>query len=72
MVGAGTGRRMTRLDGRAASRPELGIPALIFALNAALDEDYWAARAQVAETCGEEVGHEEAMRMLTERLTREK
>lgn len=37
-----------------------------------LDDAYWAARAQVAETRGEEVGHEEAMRLLTEHLTREK
>lgn len=37
-----------------------------------LDDAYCAARAQVAETRGEEAGHEEAMRLLTERLKREK
>lgn len=37
-----------------------------------LDDAYRAARAQAAEARGEEVGHEEAMQLLTERLTREK
>jgi len=37
-----------------------------------LDDAYREARAQVAEARGEEVGHEEATRLLTERRKREK
>ena len=35
-----------------------------------LDDAYWVARAQAAEVRGEWVGHDEAMRLLTERLKR--
>jgi prevent-host-death family protein len=33
-----------------------------------LDDAYWIARAQAAEASGEWIGHDEAMRLLTERL----
>jgi hypothetical protein len=36
VVMAGKVRRITRQDGRAASRPELGVPAPIFTLKAAI------------------------------------
>ena len=35
-----------------------------------LDDAYWVARAQAAEASGESVGHDEAMRLFTERLKR--
>ena len=35
-----------------------------------LDDAYWAARAQAAEASGEWVRHEEAVRVLTDRLKR--
>ncbi len=35
-----------------------------------LDEAYWAARAAAAEANGQWVGHDEAVRLLTDRLTR--
>jgi prevent-host-death family protein len=35
-----------------------------------LDDAYWAARAAAAEAKGEWVGHDEAVRLLTDRLTR--
>lgn len=35
-----------------------------------LDDAYWLARAQAAEASGAWVGHDEAMRLLTERLKR--
>lgn len=35
-----------------------------------LDDAYWAARAQAAEARGEWVRHDEAVRLLTERLRR--
>jgi PHD/YefM family antitoxin component YafN of YafNO toxin-antitoxin module len=35
-----------------------------------LDEAYWAARAAAAEARGEWVGHDEAVRILTEGLKR--
>jgi len=33
-----------------------------------LDDAYWIALAQAAEASGEWIGHDEAMRLLTERL----
>lgn len=33
-----------------------------------LEDAFWAARAEAAETNGEWLGHAEAMRLLTERL----
>ena len=33
-----------------------------------LEDAYWAARAKAAEERGEWIGHEEAVRMLTERF----
>ena len=36
----------------------------------ALDDAYWIARAQAAEASGEWIGHDEAVRLLTERLKR--
>ena len=35
-----------------------------------LDDAYWAARAAAAEATVEWVGHDEAVRLLTDRLTR--
>ena len=35
-----------------------------------LDDAYWAARAAAAEANGKWVGHDEAVRLLTDRLTR--
>jgi len=35
-----------------------------------LEDAYWAARAEAAEKRGEWVGHEAAMRVLTDRLKR--
>jgi prevent-host-death family protein len=35
-----------------------------------LEDAYWIARAQAAEERGEWIGHDEAMRVLTERLQR--
>lgn len=35
-----------------------------------LEDLYWIARAQAAEDCGEWVSHEEAVRLLSERLQR--
>jgi len=35
-----------------------------------LEDTYWAARALAAEASGEWIGHEEAMRLLTDRLKR--
>lgn len=35
-----------------------------------LDDAYWAARAQASEARGESVGHDETMRLLTERFKR--
>jgi prevent-host-death family protein len=35
-----------------------------------LDDAYWAARAQAAEATGEWIGHDEAVRLLTDRLRR--
>jgi PHD/YefM family antitoxin component YafN of YafNO toxin-antitoxin module len=35
-----------------------------------LDDAYWAGRAHAAETDGKWIGHDEAMRLLTERLKR--
>jgi len=35
-----------------------------------LDDAYWIARAEGAEKSGEWVSHHEAVRLLTERLTR--
>ena len=35
-----------------------------------LEDAYWLARAQAAETRGQWVGHDEAMRSMTERLKR--
>jgi PHD/YefM family antitoxin component YafN of YafNO toxin-antitoxin module len=37
-----------------------------------LDDAYWAARAQAAEARGEWIGHDEAVRLLTERLKQSK
>jgi hypothetical protein len=36
-----------------------------------LDDAYWGARAEAAEREGRWLGHEEAMRALTEKLTRD-
>jgi prevent-host-death family protein len=36
-----------------------------------LDDAYWIARASVAETQGRWIGHEEAMRLLTDKLKRD-
>lgn len=33
-----------------------------------LDDAYWIARADAAKASGEWIGHDEAMRLLTERL----
>jgi prevent-host-death family protein len=35
-----------------------------------LEDAYWIARAEAAESRGEWIGHDEAMRSLTERLKR--
>ena len=35
-----------------------------------LEDAYWVARAHAAETSGEWVDHDDAMRLLTERLKR--
>jgi PHD/YefM family antitoxin component YafN of YafNO toxin-antitoxin module len=35
-----------------------------------LEDAYWVARAQAAEATGQWIGHDEAMRLLTERLKR--
>ena len=35
-----------------------------------LEDAYWVARAEAAEAKGEWVGHDEAVRMLTDRLKR--
>ena len=35
-----------------------------------LEDAYWVARAQAAEQQGQWVGHDEAMRLLTDRLKR--
>jgi PHD/YefM family antitoxin component YafN of YafNO toxin-antitoxin module len=37
-----------------------------------LADAYWAARAHIADARGEWIGHDEAMRLLTERLKQEK
>jgi PHD/YefM family antitoxin component YafN of YafNO toxin-antitoxin module len=37
-----------------------------------LDDAYWAARADAAEAYGDWIGHDEAIRLLTERLKRAK
>jgi prevent-host-death family protein len=36
-----------------------------------LDDAYWVARASAAESEGRILGHEEAMRVLTDKLTRD-
>jgi prevent-host-death family protein len=36
-----------------------------------LDDAYWIARATAAETQGRWIGHEEAMRLLTDKLKRD-
>jgi PHD/YefM family antitoxin component YafN of YafNO toxin-antitoxin module len=35
-----------------------------------LEDAYWLARAETAESSGEWVGHDEAIRLLTDRLKR--
>ncbi len=63
IVGAGTGRRMARLDGRAATRPESGIPATISAWKAAVIQ--WAQGSDSSR--GRLVTGSASWRLLNER-----